>query len=167
MEQLKNRSLLYRIYAGVGMAAVAVMAFCVIVTVIFRYVFSISFAFVEEFITAVFTFTTFWAIGICIIENEHIVIDFVYEKMPNQIKYVFSIINYLLMLLTSIVFLYFSIKWVQMVGDKLSAGMKIPSWMLYSIQPIGIGLSIVCIIVKLINVIQKHRQCKFDEDSAA
>ena len=55
----KKGKMLYRCYVALGIAAMAFVAAGVIFAVIMRYFFNISFTFLEELITLVFTFTTF------------------------------------------------------------------------------------------------------------
>ena len=83
---------LYKLYVGIGMLAIGIITVCVISSVIMRYFFNVSFIFLEEFVTAVFTFSTFWGIGIAVLENEHIVIDVVFQTFPKKVRHALTII---------------------------------------------------------------------------
>ena len=81
---------LYRLYIGIGVAAMGFLCSGVIFTVIMRYFFGITFSFLEELLTLVFAFTAFWCIGACALESEHVVIDFLYNRFPPAVKRVIT-----------------------------------------------------------------------------
>ncbi len=145
----------YRLYVGVGIFAVALMSFLVLLTVVLRYVFNISFPFMEEFITVNFAFTTFWGAGICVIENENINIDMFYVKLKGGVKKAVYIFNTFIVLIVNVLILYFSIKWVALVGSHRSMGMKVPMAYIYGIMPVCTVITVVCIFIVLISAIKR------------
>lgn len=160
---LKN-NFFYRLYVGTGIFTVALMTFLVLLTVVLRYVFSISFPFMEEFITVTFAFTTFWGAGICVIENENINIDMFYAKLKGGIKKGVYIFNTFIVLVVNVLMFIYSIKWVVLVGSHRSMGMKVPTAYIYGIMPVCTVITIVCIIIVLINAIKKPAG-EYDQES--
>ena len=154
MQSLAQKGkVLYQIYVGIGIAAMAFVSGSVIFTVIMRYCFNVSFTFLEELITLVFAFTTFWGIGICVLEDEHVVIDFFYEKIPVAIRQWISVFNYLVVLVVLAVLQYYSIGWIQVAGKIISNGLRVKYLYLYGVMPIGVGVSMVCVLVKIISLV--------------
>ena len=68
-----------KIYMGVGAAAMGLLAFLTIFTVIMRYCFSLSWKSVSEFNVLLFTFTTFWGLGLNVLKNEHVSVTILYD----------------------------------------------------------------------------------------
>ncbi|WP_165868458.1 TRAP transporter small permease [Natranaerovirga hydrolytica] len=143
---------MYKIYMGIGIFAVAFLATCVISSVIMRYFFGLSYAALEEFMTTLFAFTTFWGIGICIIEDEHIVIDSFYDFFPPLIKKWVTFFNYLIVLFVDWIIIKYGLSYTLQYGKHLSMGMRIPTYWMYGIIPLGASIAFVCIIIKLIRI---------------
>lgn len=137
------------------MLAVAMLACCVIYTVIMRYCFNISYTFLEEFITTLLAFITFWGVGICVIENEHVFIDSIYNMFPPIVKKVLSIFNYAIMLIVDGVMFRYGIEYVEKYGNQVSMGMRIPMIWMYGIIPLSMGVAFICILVRLIQFIMQ------------
>ena len=144
---------LYKLYVGIGMLAIGIITVCVISSAIMRYFFNVSFIFLQEFVTAVFTFSTFWGIGIAVLENEHIVIDVVFQTFPKKVRHALTIINHFLMLAVNLLMVYLSIEWISKAGKTMSNGLRIQLKYLYVILPIGFAVASVCVVVKLILLI--------------
>jgi TRAP-type C4-dicarboxylate transport system permease small subunit len=149
----KAGKFLYRIYFGIGVFSVAVMAFCVIYAVIARYFFGISHTFLEEFITTVFAFSTFWGMGICFIENEHVVIDSFYNVFPTVIRTAVTFFNYAVTLVVLWIMLKYGYLYAIKYGAQISMGMRIPMIWMYGIIPVGCLLAVICVIIKIIQFI--------------
>lgn len=150
----KTGKKIYQCYVGMGIAAMAFVAIGVIFAVIMRYFFNISFTFLEELITLVFTFTTFWGIGICVLENEHVLIDFFFVKWPKKVQRWMNVLNYLIVLFSLILLQYYAIKWIAVAGKTISNGMRIKYMYIYGIMPIGVGISLICVLVKLYSLVK-------------
>ncbi|WP_279230901.1 TRAP transporter small permease [Natranaerovirga pectinivora] len=130
------------------------MATCVIYAVIMRYFFSISHTFLEEFMTTLFAFTTFWGIGICIVENEHVTIDSFYNMFPARLKKIISIINYIIVLIVDLIMVKFGLDYALRYGKQISFGMRVPMIWMYGIIPLGTIIAFVCIAIKLVILIK-------------
>lgn len=138
----------------IGIFSVALLAGCVIFAVIMRYFFSISFTFLEEFMTTLFAFTTFWGIGICIIEDEHVIIDSVYDRLPLRVKRGVTLFNYTIVLVVSSVMLKHGFNYAIKYGKQISMGMRVPMIWMYGIIPLGSSIGIICVIIKLVTIIK-------------
>lgn len=150
----KTGKKIYQFYVGMGIAAMAFVAIGVIFAVIMRYFFNISFTFLEELITLVFTFTTFWGIGICVLENEHVLIDFFFEKLSGKVQRWLNVVNYLVVLFALVLLQYYAVKWIGVAGKTISNGLRIKYVYIYGIMPIGVGVSIICVLVKLYSLVK-------------
>lgn len=150
----KTGKKVYRFYVGMGIAAMAFVAAGVIFAVIMRYFFNISYTFLEELITLVFTFTTFWGIGICVLENEHVLIDFFFMKLPENVQRRLNIVNYLIVLIALVLLQYYAVKWISVAGKTISNGLRIRYLYIYGIMPIGVGVSIICVLVKIYSLVK-------------
>jgi len=126
------------------------LASSMIFTVIARYFFSKSWKEVSEFNVTLFAFTTFWGMGICIIKNEHVVIDILYNKLSPPIKKFVNILNYIIVLIVDLIFMYFSYFYAKKVGIQISQGMEIKMFYMYGIMPVSAFLCAICIIIKII-----------------
>ena len=86
MKNLKKLgSVLEKLYMGVGAVAMGLLAFLVIFTVIMRYCFSLSWKSVSEFNVLLFTFTTFWGLGLNVLKNEHVSVTIPYDTLKPSV----------------------------------------------------------------------------------
>ena len=129
------------------------IAFCVIYAVIARYFFGISYLFLEEFITTVFAFTTFWGIGICVMEEEHVSIQSIYDKFPPKLKIFATIFNFVVMIVVDLAMIKYGYLYMQKFGHQLSMGMSIPMKYMYGIIPLGCFIALITMLVKLVEYI--------------
>jgi TRAP-type C4-dicarboxylate transport system permease small subunit len=132
---------------------VGLIAFCVIFAVIARYFFGISFLFLEEFITTLFAFTTFWGIGICVMEDEHVSILAIYEKFPPKFKIFATIFNFVVMIVVDLAMIKYGYLYMQKFGHQISMGMSIPMKYMYGIIPVGCFIALITMLVKLVEYI--------------
>jgi len=132
---------------------VGLIAFCVIFAVIARYFFGISFLFLEEFITTLFAFTTFWGIGICVMEEEHVSIQSIYDKFPPKLKIFATIFNFVVMIVVDLAMIKYGYLYMQKFGHQLSMGMSIPMKYMYGIIPLGCFIALITMLVKLVEYI--------------
>ena len=143
---------LYRVYAGIGIAAMGLLALLVIFTVSARYFFSLAWKELDEFITVLFTFTTFWGLGIAVLENEHVTIDILSRLFKHSAKRVSSIFNLLVALIVVAVACVYSFIYIGKIGGHLSPGMMIPMKFIYGIMPVCFIICAVCIVIKAVRV---------------
>jgi len=149
MDKIKKLgSVLYKIYFGIGIFSIALMTCCVIFAVIARYCFGYSHKALEEFITTVFAFSTFWGIGICFIENEHVTIDSIYAMFPKWLKIGATFFNNIVTMIVLVVMVKFGGTYALKFGSQISSGMEIPYIWMYGIIPIGCALGVICLLIK-------------------
>lgn len=140
----------YRIYMGTGIFAVGLMSACVIYSVIARYFFGISHTFLEEFITTVFAFTTFWGIGICIVENEHVVIDTLFSLFPARLKKIVTLLNYLIVFALLLIMVRYGANYAIKYGKQISMGMRVPMIWMYGIIPLTSMIAALCTVYRIV-----------------
>lgn len=141
---------LHKAYVGIGTAAMGLLALCVIFTVIARYFFSLSWKELEEFVTTLFAFTTFWGLGVAVLENEHVVIDILYRLFKPRVQRIISVFNLLVALAVTLTVCVFSFSYIAKVGSHLSPGMMIPMKYLYGIMPVCFIICAACILIRII-----------------
>lgn len=140
---------LYDLYIAIGATVMGIIAGSVIFAVIMRYFFGVSFTFLEELISVLFAFSTYWGIGACVLENENIIIDFLVDRLKPASRRIVDIICYLLMLIVNIVVLCYSISWIKVAGKVISSSLKIQFYYIYGLMPLGFVVGILCVFVKL------------------
>ena len=139
---------LEKLYMGVGAVAMGLLAFLVIFTVIMRYCFSLSWKSVSEFNVLLFTFTTFWGLGLNVLKNEHVAVTILYDKFPPVVRKWISVLNYLVMLVVDILFIHYGWAYTVKMGKQLSMGMEIPMFYMYGLMPVCGVICALCIIIK-------------------
>ena len=150
MDKMKKAGLaLYKVYVGIGMLAIAIITVCVIATVIMRYFFNISFIFLEEFVTVLFAFSTFWGIGMCTLEDEHVAINVLFDLFPAKVQHALKLFNYTLMTVVNLLMTYLAIGWIEKAGKTLTNAMRIQLKYIYVFLPIGFIIGAVCCCIKL------------------
>lgn len=167
MDKIKKAgSVLYKIYFGVGIFSIALMTCCVIFAVVARYCFGFSHKALEEFITTVFAFSTFWGIGICFIENEHVTIDSIFDMFPRWLKIGASVFNFLVTIVVLCVMVKFGAAYAIKFGSQISSGMEIPYIYMYGIIPVGCALGVVCALIKFCQFLCGLTSCERGRISA-
>ena len=149
----KTGKILYNAYFAIGAIAMALLAALVAFTVIARYFFSQSWKQLAEFITTLFAFTTFWGLGICLLRNDHVIIDIVYDRIKPSVKRWVAVFDYVIVFAVVAIFTYFSFKYVAVAGKQISQGMGIPMKYMYGIMPVSGILCGICTIIKIIGFI--------------
>ena len=151
MNKLKKiGSTIEKAYTAVGAAAMGLLAFLVIFTVIMRYCFSLSWKSVSEFNVMLFTFTTFWGLGLNVLKGEHVSINLLYDKFPPMVKKIISLVNHVVMLVVDVTFIHYGWAYAVKMGKQLSMGMEIPMFYMYGVMPLCGVICAVCIIAKAI-----------------
>ncbi len=154
IEKLKKiGNTVFEVYFDIGVVAVGLLAVLVIFSVIARYFFSLSWKGLSEFNVTLFAFTTFWGMGINVIKNEHVMIDIIYDGVKPAIKRWLSVMNYIIVLVVDLVFIYEGYLYVGVAGKQISQGMEIPMKYMYGIMPVCGAICAVCIVIKIVEFI--------------
>ena len=148
MKKKNFGKLVVDVYEGVGAVAMGLLAFLVIFTVIMRYCFSLSWKSVSEFNVLLFTFTTFWGLGLNVLKNEHVSVTILYDMFKPSVKRWISVINYIVMLVVDILFIHYGWAYAVKMGKQLSMGMEIPMFYMYGLMPLCGVICAVCIVIK-------------------
>lgn len=143
-------------YVSIGAGVIGLIAVIVMATVILRYFFSITFIWVEEFVTFAFIFSTFWGVGACILKNEHITIDYLYNKLTGKVRMGIGIINNVIVIFVCYIVVLNSFQWISAVGNQISDGLRINMKYVYIIMPISMIITIVCGIIKTVLYIKEE-----------
>jgi len=155
MNKLKKLgAMVEKIYMGIGAAAMGLLAFLVIFTVIMRYCFSLSWKSVSEFNVLLFTFTTFWGLGLNVLKGEHVSVTILYDMLKPSVKRVISVVNYIVMLVVDILFIHYGWAYAVKMGKQLSMGMEIPMFYMYGLMPLCGVICAVCIVIKAIETVR-------------
>ena len=170
MENLKKiGKKIFDIYFYIGVAALGLLAVMVAFAVVMRYFFQLSWKELSEFNVTLFAFTTFWGMGVNVIKNEHVMIDFVYNKLKPGMKRIMSIVNYIIVLVVDLVFTWQGYLYAANMGRQISQGMEIPMYFMYGIMPLSGAICAVCVVIKLIDLATcdiSHFEPKDDEIAA-
>ena len=143
-----------RIYMGIGAAAMGLLAFLVIFTVIMRYCFSLSWKSLSEFNVTLFCFTTFWSMGLNVLLDEHVSINILYDRIPPAIKRWICVLNNVVMLVVDCLFVKYSWAYTMKMGKQISQGMEIPMMYMYGIMPVCGVICALCIVYKLVEAVR-------------
>ena len=154
MKKKSFGKLIVDVYEGVGAVAMGLLAFLVIFTVIMRYCFSLSWKSVSEFNVMLFTFTTFWGLGLNVLKGEHVSVTILYDKIKPSIKRWVCVLNYIVMFVVDILFIKYGWEYTNKMGKQLSMGMEIPMKYMYGVMPVCGVICAVCIIAKLIMAVR-------------
>ncbi|MBQ7784936.1 MAG: TRAP transporter small permease [Clostridia bacterium] len=130
------------------------LAFLVIFTVIMRYCFSLSWKSVSEFNVMLFTFTTFWGMGLNVLKGEHVSVTLLYDKIKPSIKRWVCVLNYVVMLVVDVLFIKYGWAYTLKMGKQLSMGMEIPMMYMYGVMPVCGVICAVCIVAKLVMAVR-------------
>ena len=154
MKKKNFGKLVVDIYEGVGAVAMGLLAFLVIFTVIMRYCFSLSWKSVSEFNVMLFTFTTFWGMGLNVLKGEHVSVTLLYDKIKPSIKRWVCVLNYIVMLVVDVLFIKYGWAYTLKMGKQLSMGMEIPMMYMYGVMPVCGVICAVCIVAKLVMAVR-------------
>lgn len=121
---------------GWSIILMGTMATLVVLSVIMRYVFNITYIWSEELIIYLFIATTYFGSIICVKEKEHIDIPYFWSLASETGKRIMEIFICLVNIVIQISLTYFSFTWIEKTGSSLTTGMYIPFYTVYIIFPI-------------------------------
>ncbi len=120
--------------------------------VFMRYVLNNSLSWPEEITRYFFIWYIFLGMSYCIREDRHIKVDIVTNLLPNKIKRILAIITDILFIIFCIYLLQKGIPIIQrLISTKQSSpALRLPMYLVYLALPVGLFLTIIRIIEKLI-----------------
>ena len=136
-----------RVLSLLGKALVGVLASGVIVSVLLRYVFSISFVWSEEILTMVFVATTFFGAALGLREHEHIAITHFVDRLPRPMRRILLVLSNAVIIVVAAFVFYYSVRMIQKVGRVPSPATGIIKGVYYSMVPISFLLTIFYAVV--------------------
>lgn len=151
----------------ISMVMVALIASGVIISVFLRYFFSLSYGWVEEFLTMLFVAITFMCSALCIREKQHISISYFTDKLNGKFKIVSDIFIQVCIIAVSIVLFIYSSKWIFAVGSTISPNSGIPFGYFYAIVPFSALVSIFYSCIAMLSHFSPIEEAKtgyFDDD---
>ena len=155
MNLKKFGKILVSVYEGIGAAAMGLLAVLIIFTVIMRYCFSLNWKELSEFNVTLFAFTTFWALRLNVLRNEHVTITILYDAVPNMVRKIFSLVSCVVMFVVDWQFVQYGWQYTMKMGKQISQGMEIPMKYMYGIMPVCGAICLVCIVVKFIELLRR------------
>ncbi len=128
------------------------MTISIILSVILRYVFNITFVKAEEAITMVFVATTFYGAALGIRESDHISITYFRDKAGPSIGKIMDILVNLIIIIVMAFLLKNSLLWIRKVGSIPTPGMQIPAKYFYVMFPVSSILSMLYSAVNIFSI---------------
>ena len=122
--------------SGWSILLMGLMATMVVISVIMRYVFNLTYVWSEELIIYLFVATTYFGSILCVREMEHIDIPFIRDMVSKSLGIIMDIFVSLANIAVQISLAYFSFTWIEKTGSSLTTGLYIPLYIVYSIFPI-------------------------------
>ena len=151
---VKSEQILTRILTGIiGLCFFSIII--LIITLVFlRYGFNTTIIGANEFVVILFIYTSAIGAAIVIGKKEHISISYFIDKLPPSLRKAVDVLNFLLIALLNGVMIWFSIEWISITGNYLTAVLRLPQLYAQIVVPIGCGVAILyCLnhIILLIN----------------
>ena len=115
----------------------------IIVLVILRYGFNSTIIGGNEFVVLLFIYTSSLGAAVIVGKKEHIAITWFIDKLPESLRNVVDIINYLLIAFINGIMILYSIQWISKTGNYLTAILRIPQLYAQVIVPIGCSVAIL------------------------
>ena len=137
----------------------------VVITVLLRYFFGVTFVTSEAAITFTFIATTYLGIALGIREKDHIDIPFFYEKCGTKTKIILDVvINLIIIAIMYIVYKY-SLKWIKVVGNTNDPSLHIKMKYFYYMVPISSVVSIFYCIIDILSkfIVIDDADCGYDK----
>ncbi len=139
-----------RFLSGFGIALNAVLASGVIISVFLRYFFSIAFVQSEELLTMVFVATTFFGSALGLREGDHIAITNFVDMAKPRTRRIAAIASQLVIIVVSLVMVYYSIRMISKVGRVTSPATGIMRGWYYAIIPTSFVFTIFYSVVDIV-----------------
>jgi TRAP-type transport system small permease protein len=124
-------------------ALMGAMTLAVILSVFFRYVFSMTAAWSEELITMLFISTSFLGTAMVTKDDEHINIDFLPNSLSPRRAAILRIIISVIVITVQAIVVKASFRWIAVNGNLKTPGLELPYRWFYSLLPMSAVL--VCL----------------------
>lgn len=142
-------NILDKVLTGGSTVVMGLMAILVVVTVILRYVFNITYVWSEEATLYLFVMTTYFGSVVCVKEMEHIDIPFLRDMASKTTGFVMDMIVGVASAAITFGLAFFSFTWIEKTGSSIIAGINLPYYIVYLIFPISFILMAIYSIRRL------------------
>ncbi len=140
---IKTGQMLTRILVGIIAFCFLGIVILIVTLVILRYGFNSTIIGANEFVVILFIYTSALGAAIVIGKKEHIAITYFIDKLPKSFRKTIDVINFLLIALLNGVIIWYSIRWINITGDYLTAVLQIKQVFAQIVVPIGCGIAIL------------------------
>ena len=154
---IKSEKVLTRILEGFIVLCFFSILILVITLVILRYIFNSTIIGANEFVVILFIYTSALGAALVIGKKEHIAIPYFIDMLPRRIRKAIDIINFLLIGLLNGVLIWYSIRWIGITGDYLTAVLRMPQLYVQIIIPVGCGFAILYCFYHIILTLNPKR----------
>ena len=128
---------------------ISVMAFDVLIEVIFRYVLLFPLFWTEEFARYCLVWSSLLAAGIALKRGQHIAVSFVTERLPERIRIVANLAGDMFVATMLAVILWGGIYLVLLTRHQLSPAMRLPMSLPYMAIPIGAAVMLFHVLTSI------------------
>jgi TRAP-type C4-dicarboxylate transport system permease small subunit len=143
--------LLEKLLEVVAMTAFVGTLLATISQVMFRYVLEIPVPWTEELARALFTSSMFLGMAIALRENEHIIVDFLFKRMPPRAQALGNVMIYLTVLLFLVMLAFGAVKMVRVTYESYLIALGwVRTGYLYLCELIAICIMILYASAKII-----------------
>jgi len=139
----KTEQMLTRLLEGIIVLCFISILVLIITLVILRYGFNTTIVGGNEFVVILFIYTSALGAAVIIGKKEHISITYLIAKLPNSVRKVVDVFNFLLIAFINGVMILYSIEWIATTGGYLTAVLTIPQVYAQIVVPIGCGVAIL------------------------
>ncbi len=157
---IKTEKVLTRILIGIISFCFFGIITLISTLVILRYGFNTTIVGANEFVVILFIYTSALGAAIIIGKKEHIAITYFFDKLPISLRKAVDINNLILIAFLNSVMIWYSIRWISITGEYLTAVLRIQQAYAQIIIPIGCGIAILyCIyhIILTLTINKKNR----------
>lgn len=158
---VKTEKTITRLLEGFIAFCLLFIVIVIMTLVVLRYVFNTTIIGANEFIVILFIYTSAIGAAIIIGKKEHIAINYFIDKLPPSLRKIIDIINFILIGFINGVMIWYSVQWINITGNYLTAILKIQQAYAQIIVPIGCGIAILyCIyhIILILNPIKTEKK---------
>jgi TRAP-type transport system small permease protein len=142
---LLGKGVRHRVAQGIDGAMILAYATIVgltIILTILRYVFRTSIHGGPEIVRFCFIYTSFLGGAVLLGRREHVMVDGIIKRLPSLGYQVVRVFGHLLVSALHALLLYYSFRWISVVGYHPSDILRIPMWTIQISLQIGCGLAI-------------------------
>jgi TRAP-type C4-dicarboxylate transport system permease small subunit len=125
----------------------------VILLVLLRYIFNITFVWAEATITIMFIGTTYFGAVLGVQEDGHIRISYFVERFPKRIQKIIHSVVMVIIIAVQVVVFKTSLVWIDKIGNTRNVALNIPKAYFYLMVPISSALIIFYALTKIVSYV--------------